>query len=107
MSASTELTSSECYSVKKAAAVAKVQGLLGREVVMQNVLGVVMWKVVAELTPSIPPPKCLKLSVNDYTFDHESKTLFASLFLHLMCGNWQEKVQLLNNAIHEYNCGVG
>ena len=63
--------------------------------------------MVAELTPSIPPPKCLKLSVNDYTFDHESKTLFASLFLHLMCGNWQEKVQLLNNAIHEYNHGVG
>ena len=67
---------------------------------MQNALGTVMWKVVAELTPSVPPPKHSKLGVKDYNFDHESETLFASLCLHLMCGNWQEKVQLLNNAIH-------
>jgi len=80
MSASTELTSSECYSVKKAAAVAKVQGLLGREVVMQNTLSIVMWKVAAESTPSVPPPKCLKLSVKDYNFDHESETLLLLSF---------------------------
>jgi len=43
MSASAELTSSEHYSVKKAAAVAKVQELLGREFVMQNALGTVTW----------------------------------------------------------------
>ena len=63
--------------------------------------------MVAELTSSVPPPKCSKLGVNDYTFDCESETLFASLCLHLMCGNWQENVQLLNDAIHEYNHGVG
>jgi hypothetical protein len=100
------------YHSRKRAALEKVHGLIGKEVVIKSGRDEIRWTVVCDHDP--PPEDCLAhnesntpLGLEKFVVsNHQQHEVLSSLFLHLSFIDWKSKVLLLNEAIHRSKAKV-
>ena len=100
------------FHSRKRAALEKVHGLIGKEVVIKSGRDEIRWTVVCNHDP--PPEDCLAhnesntpLGLEKFVVsNHQQHEVLSSLFLHLSFIDWKSKVLLLNEAIHRSKAKV-
>ena len=98
------------HSQRFAAAKAEIAARLGEVVTIQvSSSSHVTWKVVAESEPSRPVQQREQIGLSGFDLRDEKDgglpraTIIGHMFLHLMFINWRESLQVMNNAILQWN----